>query len=128
MIEFKCQICGKFLKLPHSYAGKTTECPGCRRRIPVPGAAPAEPPAHAPRPKVSAGTMQLCVDCGRSFPAHQIMEHNGQAVCTDCFHKRKPVVLKYPKKRTKKRKWVLRLLILALLATVAYAVWHFFLR
>ena len=127
MIEFKCHTCGKFLKLPHSYAGKTTECPGCRKTLHVPGAPSAEPPARAPKPKISANQRRLCVDCGEAFPAHQMMVHDGQAVCDDCFHKRKPVVLKYKKKMSKKRKRLLHLLILLAAAVVAWAVWYFLL-
>ena len=125
MIEFKCQACGKFLKLPHSYAGKTTECPGCRQTVHVPGAAPEKPPSHAPRSTRPA--MQLCVDCGGGFPSGQMLEHTGQLVCTDCYHKRKPVVLKPRKKRKPicKRKLLLYLLIAAAVTAAAWALWHF---
>jgi DNA-directed RNA polymerase subunit RPC12/RpoP len=123
MIEFKCHACGKFLKLPHSYAGKTTECPGCLTVTRVPGTPPAKPPARAPRS--STPSRQLCVDCGGSFPAGEMLEHNGQAVCTDCYYKRKPVVLKYPKKTSRKRKLLGWLLIVAAAAVAAGAVWYF---
>ena len=113
MIEFKCRHCGKFLKLPQSHAGKTTECPACLRTIQVPGSALPEAPAHAPRS--SAPELRLCVDCGKSFPTSQIMEHTGQFVCFECYHSRKPIKLKKIKKRKRgrKRKVVLWLLLLA---------------
>lgn len=123
MIEFKCRHCGKFLKLPQSYAGKTTECPGCLRPVPVPGAPPPKAPTHAPRS--STPEMHLCVDCGRSVPTSQIMEHTGQFVCYDCYHARKPIVLKPRKKRKKgrKRKIALWLLLLAAVGAGLWALW-----
>jgi DNA-directed RNA polymerase subunit RPC12/RpoP len=123
MIEFKCHACGKFLKLPHSYAGKTTECPACLTVTRVPGAPPAAAPARAP--KSSAPSHQLCVDCGGSFSTGEMMQHNGQAVCTECYYKRRPVVLKYPKKTSRKRKLLIRLLIVAAVALAVGAVWYF---
>jgi len=128
MIEFKCQYCGKFLKLPQSYAGRTTECPACLKTIQVPGSpvggSPGQPPARVPNP--SSPALQLCVDCGRSFPAGQMMRHEGQAVCTDCFYKRKPVKLVY-RDKTKARRWK-RLawlgLAIVLLAMGGWLVWR----
>jgi len=123
MIEFKCHSCGKFMKLPQSYAGRTTECPGCRKIVQVPGSAPVEPPVRAP--KSSGASMQLCVDCGQSFPANQMMQSVGQAVCADCFYKRKPVKLKYPdKKKARRRKRLLRLAgLIVLLAAAGWLIW-----
>ena len=126
MIEFKCPVCGKFLRLPHSYAGKTTECPGCLKTTRVPGAPAASTPAGPP--KSSQPAMQLCVECGGSFPTGQLHMHTGQLVCTECFHKRKPVELRYPRKRSRKRKVVLWLLIAAAIAAAALAVWYFAMR
>lgn len=126
MIEFKCPTCGKYLKLPHSYAGKTAQCPGCLDRVPVPGGQ-ADRPAPT-RPKAAAPSQQLCVDCGGSFSTGDMLEHSGQLVCTDCYYKRKPVVLKYKKKRSKKRKFLLFVLILAAIGGAAWAGWYFFLR
>jgi|GEM_PF-2316534 len=88
MIEFKCSHCGKGLKLPHSYAGKTTSCPTCLRPVVVPGT-PAEAAPTPLRPKPRAAGPTLCVDCGRTISAAEAMEHDGQTVCGDCFHKRK---------------------------------------
>ena len=121
MIECKCQACGKFLKLPQSYAGKMTECPACRKPTRVPGSSAEPAPVHAP--KSTTPDRQLCVDCGGAFPSHQMMEHTGQMVCTGCYHKRKPVVLKYKKKRSKKRKWLVRLLILIVLIVIVWLAW-----
>ena len=123
MIEFKCDRCGRFIRLPQSHAGQTTECPGCRAMVQVPGSAPAAPPARAP--KSSGGGMQLCVDCGGSFPASQMMRHEGQAVCTDCFYKRKPVELKYPDKAKarRRRRLLWAALIVLLAAAGAWLVW-----
>jgi DNA-directed RNA polymerase subunit RPC12/RpoP len=126
MIEFRCQACGRLLKLPHSYAGKTTECPGCLKLVRVPGAAATTAPVQAPKP--AAHATQLCVDCGGAFPAGQMMQHNGQAVCTECFYKRKPVELKYPRKSSRKRRLLLLVLLLAAIGAAAWAVWHFAIR
>jgi DNA-directed RNA polymerase subunit RPC12/RpoP len=89
MIEFKCPICSKFLKLPHSYAGKPTQCPGCLKTVTVPGSPPPAAQASARAPKSSAGGMQLCADCGNSFSTTEMMQHEGQGVCYTCYHKRK---------------------------------------
>jgi len=35
-IEFKCPQCGKAIKAPDAYAGKTAKCPGCGAAIAVP--------------------------------------------------------------------------------------------
>ena len=91
MIEFKCPICSKFLKLPHSFAGKPTQCPGCMKTVMVPGALQSSQPA-ARAPKSSAPDMQLCVDCGQSFSTTEMMQHDSQAVCYTCYHKRKSTV------------------------------------
>jgi hypothetical protein len=119
MIEFKCE-CGKFLKLPHSYAGKQTQCPACLKTLRVPGA-PPEGPAPT-RPKRSRPGRSLCVDCGQAFATGQMLEHTGQLVCTVCYHKRKPVELKYPKKRSRKFKLLLWLGIVVVLAAGAAVV------
>jgi DNA-directed RNA polymerase subunit RPC12/RpoP len=123
MIEFRCHVCGKFLKLPQSYAGQTTECPGCRKTVHVPGAPPAAGPAQRPKPTPAA--MQLCVDCGGSFPTGQMMQQNGQFLCTECFHQRKPIVLKYRKKRSRKVKMLFWLAVVAALGVGAWALWRF---
>ncbi len=131
MIEFKCPTCSKFLRLPHSYAGKQTECPGCLKQVTVPGgpapAAPGTPPATPGRAKHTTPARSLCVDCGQAFPTGQLMEHTGQLVCTDCYHKRKPIVLKPRKRRGKGRRRKVVLLILLVLAAAAgaWAVWHY---
>jgi len=125
MIEFKCRHCGKFLKLPQSYAGQTAECPACLQTVHVPGKPLPKAPAHAPRS--STPQMRLCVDCGKSFPTSQIMEHSGQWVCFDCYHSRKPIKLKKIKKRKKgrKRRIVLWLLLLAAVGAGAWALWTY---
>jgi phage FluMu protein Com len=123
MIEVRCPHCGKYLKRPQSYAGKMAECPSCLRMVQMPGEARVEA-ATPRRPKSSVPARQLCVDCGGSFATGEMLEHNGQMVCTDCFYQRKPVVLKTRTKRGRKRKILLWLLILlAVAAAVAAAVW-----
>lgn len=119
MIEFKCP-CGKYLKLPHSYAGKETQCPGCLRTLTVPGAREDKPAPAAP--KGSTPKMLLCVDCGGSFPSGDTLLHNGQVVCTNCFQKRKPVVLKYRKKRSRKFKVLLWCGIIAAVCAAAVVI------
>ena len=123
MIEVRCPHCGKFLKRPQSFAGKTVECPGCMRTVQMPGTPAGEGPAPR-QPKPSAPQQQLCVDCGGSFPTGQMLQHNGQMVCTDCFYQRKPVVLKYRKKRRRKFKVLVWLgVLLAIAGAVLVLVW-----
>lgn len=121
MIEFKCQVCGRFLKRPQSFAGQMVNCPTCLKPTRVPGTPAAAPPPGAPKP--TGPDRMLCVDCGKSFPAGQMMTHNGQAVCTDCYHLRKPVVLKPRRKKSRKRR---ALVIIAIIAIAALAVWGIF--
>lgn len=109
MIEFKCE-CGKYLKLPHSYAGQQTQCPACLRTVQVPDAAPAKAPAALAR---AVGQVQsLCVDCGGTFPTSQLLTHNGQAVCMACYEVRKRTPPPKPPRPRKKRRRTLRWVIL----------------
>ncbi len=118
MIEFKCRVCGRFLKRPQSFAAQTIKCPTCLNPLRVPGAATAATTPTAPKP--TGPKRKLCVDCGQSFPAGQMLTHNEQAVCTNCYHMRKPVVLKPRRKKSRKRRV---LVIVAILAVAALAVW-----
>jgi DNA-directed RNA polymerase subunit RPC12/RpoP len=120
MIEFKCQVCGKFLKMPQSFAGQMIDCPTCRKPTRVPGAPGAETSPIAPKP--TGPDRKLCVDCGKGFPAGQMLVHNGQAVCTDCYHLRKPVELKPRPRRKKSRKRTV-VIIAAIIAAAALGAW-----
>ena len=122
MIEFRCQACGKPLKLPHSFAGKTTTCTACGRMLAVPGLAAGGAAPQPPKP--SAAAMQLCVDCGGSFPTGQMMSDAGQLVCTSCFYKRPPAVqLPARSAKTKgKRRKVLFWCAVAVAAGIALAI------
>ncbi len=125
MIEFKCQACGRFLKRPQSFAGKMVDCPTCLKPTRVPGASAPERPPGAPKP--TGPDRKLCVDCGKGFPAGQMMTHNGQAVCTDCYRVRKPVVLKPRRKKSRKRRLLLAAAIIVIAAGTIWAVvrWAF---
>jgi len=48
-ISFSCDACGRSIRTPASYAGKTARCPGCRSSIRAPLADEPAPPA-APEP------------------------------------------------------------------------------
>ena len=124
MIEFKCQVCAKFLKMPQSFAGQMIDCPACRQPTRVPGASGPEASPLAPKP--TGPERMLCVDCGKGFPAGQMLTHNGQAVCTDCYHLRKPVELKPRprKKKSRKRRIVIVAAVIIAVALVAWAVVH----
>jgi DNA-directed RNA polymerase subunit RPC12/RpoP len=120
MIEFKCQVCGKFLKMPQSFAGQTIDCPTCRKPTRVPG---APGPGTSPlAPKPAGPDRKLCVDCGKAFPAGQMLTHNGQAVCTDCYHLRKPVTLKPRPRRKAARKRAVVIIAAIIAAVVVGAV------
>ena len=122
MIEFKCQGCGRFLKRPQSFAGQTINCPTCLKPTRVPGTPAAAPPPGAPKP--TGPDRMLCVDCGKGFPAGQMMTHNGQAVCTECYNLRKPVVLKPRKKKSpRRRKILIGLAVLLVAAAAVYFLW-----
>ena len=119
MIELKCPNCGRFLKMPQSFAGQNTTCPTCLKSVRVPGSAgPASTPTA---PKPTGPAKKLCVDCGKAFPAGQMLTHNGQAVCTDCYHLRKPVVLKPRKKKNPRRRKIIVLVVVV--AAVAVGGW-----
>jgi DNA-directed RNA polymerase subunit RPC12/RpoP len=130
VIEFKCPICSKFLKLPHSFGGKPTQCPGCMKTVMVPGGPAADqPPVRAP--KSSAPGMQMCADCGNSFSTTEMMQHEGQAVCYTCYHKRKSTVeadaaakAQAPAKRARKRRRMIALVVgVIVLLAAAVAVY-----
>jgi len=124
MIEFKCQVCAKFLKMPQSFAGQMIDCPACRKPTRVPGAPGSETSPIAPKP--TGPDRKLCVDCGKGFPAGQMLVHNGQAVCTDCHHLRKAADLKpkpKPRPRRKKSRKRTVVIIAAILAAAALGAW-----
>jgi DNA-directed RNA polymerase subunit RPC12/RpoP len=120
MIEYKCHACGRFLKRPQSFAGRMVDCPTCLKPTRVPGTASARPTPSAPKP--TGPDRLLCVDCGKGFPAGQMMTHNGQAVCTNCYHLRKPVVLKPRRKKSRKRRLLLMAGIIVIAAGTIWAV------
>ena len=121
MIEFKCQVCGKFLKMPQSFAGQMIDCPTCLKPTRVPEAAGSAAWPLAPKP--TGPDRRLCVDCGKAFPAWQMLTHNGQAVCTDCYNLRKNLKLKpRPRpKKSRKRTIVIIATIIAVAAACALA-------
>jgi len=116
MIEFKCELCGRFLKAPQHLAGQATTCPTCLKSVHVPASSAPQAASKAAGPH-----RKLCVDCGKGFPAGQMHTHNGQAVCTECYNLRKPVVLKPRKKRKPRRRRILIVLLIVL--TVAAVVY-----
>jgi hypothetical protein len=100
------------------------------KTVMIPGSPVADQPA--PRaPKSGAPGMQLCVDCGNSFATTEMMQHDTQAVCYSCYHKRKSSVeadaaarASAPARKAGKRRKILLLVIAAVvLAAAAVAAW-----
>jgi hypothetical protein len=66
VISFSCGECGRTIRCPASYAGKTARCPGCKQAVRAPAA------GATPRPKAEPRRPATPLEVARSAHATRV--------------------------------------------------------
>jgi len=71
-LQFSCPHCSQALEAPDEMSGDAVECPGCSRKITVPGIGKPEQ-ASAPAAPSPATGVEKCPSCGSELASEAVL-------------------------------------------------------